>query len=269
MQVYHREHTGRPLRVLWTLEELGQPYEFELMTYEQGKSEEHLARHPLGRVPVIDDGEGYVFESAAICLQLADLYPEGAMMPPLGTHERALVYQWSVFAPSELEPHVMEAAIFEATPTPSGRPRGGALQQGGRRRRTLARRRSYLVGDGLTVADVMVSTALNFANRAGFGEVLGDTVKTYIGAPPGAPRVPARPRARLAAPRRGRVDRAKKRFRTPVRGNRPGSRNGSLGGTSRPVRQKLHPQGSKYMTDRLCSGSRFSSRRRRSFARSR
>ena len=70
------------MRVLWTLEELGQPYELELMTYEQGKSEEHFARHPLGRVPVIDDGEGYVFESAAICMQLADLHPEGAMIGP-------------------------------------------------------------------------------------------------------------------------------------------------------------------------------------------
>ncbi len=112
MRVYHREYTGRPLRVVWTLEELGQSYEFEVMTNEEGQSEQHLARHPLGRVPVLEDDEGYVFESAAICMHVADLYPEGAMMPPLGTHERALAYQWSVFAPSEIEPYVVEAAIY-------------------------------------------------------------------------------------------------------------------------------------------------------------
>ncbi len=182
MQVYHREHTGRPLRVLWTLEELGQPYELELMTYEQGKSDEHFARHPLGRVPVIDDGEGYVFESAAICLQLADLDPEGAMIGPLGSHERALVYQWAVFAPSELEPPVMEGAIFkDSDPERAAKGRERFSTAAGAVERSLDGG-GFLVGDGLTVADVMVSTALNFANRAGFGEVLGETAKAYLAA---------------------------------------------------------------------------------------
>ncbi len=180
MYVYHREHTGRPLRVLWTLEELGQPYELEVMTYEQGKSEEHFARHPLGRVPVIDDGDGYVFESAAICMHLADLHPEGAMMPPLGSHERALAYQWSVFAPSEIEPPAIEAAIYgESDPERAEKARGRFLLAAEGVERTLDGG-GFLVGDHLTVADVMVATALNFANRAGYGELLGAGVKTYL-----------------------------------------------------------------------------------------
>ena len=112
LKVFHREYAGRPIRVVWTLEELGQSYELEAMTYEQGTSEEHRARHPLLRVPVLEDDEGYVFESAAICLHLADLDPESRLTAPPGTHERALVYQWSIFAPSELEPPLIEAAIF-------------------------------------------------------------------------------------------------------------------------------------------------------------
>src|ERR1700751_4697194 len=104
MRVFHREHAGRPIRVAWTLEELGQPYDLETMTYEQGLTDEHRARQPLGKVPAVDDGEGYVFESGAICLQLADLPPDAGLIPPVGTHERALVYQWVVFAPAELEP---------------------------------------------------------------------------------------------------------------------------------------------------------------------
>src|SRR5689334_3383667 len=94
LKVFHREHAGRPLRVAWTLEELGEPYELEAMTYEQGTSEEHRARHPLVRVPVLQEDEGYVFESAAICLHLADLDPDLRLTAPLATHERALVYQW-------------------------------------------------------------------------------------------------------------------------------------------------------------------------------
>ncbi len=179
MRVYHREHTGRPLRVLWTLEELGQSYEFEVMTHEEGQSEQHLARHPLGRVPVLEDDEGYVFESAAICMHVADLYPEGAMMPPLGTHERALAYQWSVFAPAEIEPYVVEAAIYgQSDPERADKAkerfslRVAAVE--------AALDGEYLVGDRLTVADVMVSTALNFSARAGFPELLPEALKEYV-----------------------------------------------------------------------------------------
>jgi glutathione S-transferase len=75
MRVFHREHAGRPVRVVWTLEELGQPYELTVLTGDGGRSEEHRARHPLGRVPVLEDDEGFVFESAAICLHLADMHP--------------------------------------------------------------------------------------------------------------------------------------------------------------------------------------------------
>jgi glutathione S-transferase len=44
-----------------------------------------------------------VFESAAICLQLADLYPDAGLIPPLGSAEWALVYQWVLFGMTELE----------------------------------------------------------------------------------------------------------------------------------------------------------------------
>jgi glutathione S-transferase len=180
MQVYHREHTGRPIRVVWTLEELGCPYELEVMNYEQGISAEHLARHPLGRVPVVDDGEGCLFESAAICMHIADLHPEAGLIPPPGTHDRALVYQWSCFVPAEIEPPLIEAAIFgEADPerAAKARKRFGAAAD------AVAKYldgNDYLVGGGFTVADVMASTALGFTSRAGFGEELAPGLKKYV-----------------------------------------------------------------------------------------
>jgi glutathione S-transferase len=111
MRLYHREHAGRPIRVAWMLEELGEPYEVTVMTREEGEGEEHRARHPLGRVPVLEDEEGFVFESAAICLHLADLHPDAGLAPAPGTHERALLYQWTIFAPAELEPPLIESAV--------------------------------------------------------------------------------------------------------------------------------------------------------------
>jgi glutathione S-transferase len=113
-------------------------------------------------------------------MHLADTHPDAGLMPALGTHERALVYQWSCFAPGELEPPLIEAAIFaEAQPERATKARKrfasaadavcGALDGG-----------EYLVAGRLTVADVMVSTALGFASRAGFPEVLAPALKQYV-----------------------------------------------------------------------------------------
>ena len=180
LRVFHREHTGRPLRVLWTLEELGEPYDLTIMSWEQGSGEEHRARHPLGRVPVVQDDEGFVFESTAICLHLADLHPQAGLIAAPGTHDRALAYQWSCFAPAELEPSLVEAAIFaESDPERAAKARrrfslaadavAGALDGG-----------EYLVGGRFGVADVLVSTALSFTSRAGFDEELSQRLKDYV-----------------------------------------------------------------------------------------
>ncbi|HEV2981941.1 MAG TPA: glutathione S-transferase family protein [Solirubrobacteraceae bacterium] len=180
MRVFHREHTGRPLRVVWTLEELGQPYELEVMTHDQGRSAEHMARHPLGRVPVIEDDEGFVFESAAICMHLADLWPQAGLLPPPGAHARALAYQWAIFAPAELEPPLIEAARFaQADPERAAKARSRFATAADAVARSLDGR-AYLVGDGFTVADVLITSALAFASRAGFPEVLAPAARDYV-----------------------------------------------------------------------------------------
>ena len=102
-RLYYMPRT-RSSRVLWLLEEIGERYELTEIAGNQRQSAEHLRRHPLGRVPALELGDGTtMFESAAICLQLADLYPAAGLIPPLGSSERALVYQWVVFAVAELE----------------------------------------------------------------------------------------------------------------------------------------------------------------------
>jgi len=182
LKVFHREHAGRPLRAVWTLEELGQPYELEVMNYEQGMSDEHRARHPLSRVPVLQDDEGYVFESAAICLYLADLDPESRLTAPPGTHGRALVYQWSIFAPSELEPPLIEAAIFnDSDPERAQKAQKRFANAADAVARSLDGG-EFLVGGRFTVADVLVGSVLGFTKRAGFPEVLAPGLKDYVAA---------------------------------------------------------------------------------------
>ena len=162
------------------LEEIGEPYELTIMDWEQGSGEAHRARHPLGRVPVVQFDGGYVFESAAICLHLGDLHPEAGLIGALGTHVRALAYQWSIFAPSELEPPLIEAAIFrEADPERAEKARARFFNAAGAVASSLDGA-DYLVGGQFGVADVLVSTALSFAKRAKFPEPLPPALEDYL-----------------------------------------------------------------------------------------
>jgi glutathione S-transferase len=180
MRIYHREYAGRPIRAAWMLEEVGEPYELVKMTVEEGRSEEHRARHPLRRVPVLEDGGGYLFESAAICLHIADLHPEAGLIAPPGTHERALVYQWTVFGPAELEPPLIESALHaQADPERSAKARA-RFDKGVEAVAATLGDDEFLVGGRLSVADVMVGSALAFTLRAGIGDALPENALAYI-----------------------------------------------------------------------------------------
>lgn len=95
------------------LEEIGAP--FELKYVDRGraahKSAEYLALNPNGLIPVlVDDGhdsEGaaplVLYESAAICMHLADTHPAAGLLPALGTRARAHAYKWLAWCTSTLQ----------------------------------------------------------------------------------------------------------------------------------------------------------------------
>ena len=163
-RLYYMPRT-RSSRVLWLLEEIGAPCELTKLAPKDRRSAEHLARHPLGRVPALELDDGTViFESAAICLQLADLHPESGLIAPLGSAERALVYQWVLFGMTELE-----APLFRGS--------GGRGELGSTARERFAQAaaaiemaltgRDWLLGDRFTVADVICASVLGSAQSRG------------------------------------------------------------------------------------------------------
>lgn len=180
MHLYHREHAGRPIRVAWMLEEIGEPYEVTVMTREESKGEEHRARHPLGRVPVLEDEDGHVFESAAICLHLADLHPDAGLAPPPGTHERALLYQWTIFAPAELEPPLIESAVHAQRDPDRSAAARQRFDEAARAVSSALDGSDYLVGGRFTVADVLVGGTLAFTERIGFADELPANLRDYL-----------------------------------------------------------------------------------------
>ncbi len=162
------------------LEEIGEPYDLTVMNREQGSGEEHRARQPLGRVPVVEFDDGFVFESAAICLHLADRYPDAGLIGGVGTYARALGYQWSIFSPAELEPPLIEGAIFrQAQPERAEKARGRFFKAANAVAQRLAGG-EYLVEGRFGVADVLVSTALSFAKEAEFPEPFPPVLDDYL-----------------------------------------------------------------------------------------
>jgi len=188
MRIYHREYAGRPLRAAWALEEAGQDYELIEMTTDEGKSAEHRARHPLAKVPVLEDDDGgFLFESAAIVLHVADSFPQAGLIPPPASRKRALVYQWTVFGPAEMEAPLIEHAIHAQTdPERSGKARRRFDERVEAVSAALGSQQ-HLIGEPFTVADIMVGSALKFTAKVGFAEELPENLRAYIARLEGRP----------------------------------------------------------------------------------
>ena len=162
-RLYYMPRT-RSSRVLWLLEEIGERYELTEIAGVQRRSAEHVRRHPLGRVPALELGDGTtMFESAAICLQLADLYPGAGLIPPLGSSKRALVYQWVMFAVAELEGPLFRwiGALGEGTTESVARDR---FTQAAVALEAALGGGDWLLDSQFTVADVMCASVLQGAD---------------------------------------------------------------------------------------------------------
>lgn len=166
MKLYFVPQT-RSFRAAWALEEVGEPYDLAEMTREEKVQAEHRERHPLGRVPVIDNGDGPIFESAGIALHLADLHPEKGLAPAPGTHERALLYQWLFFAMTEIEVPLVEIYIQKVHRDPPNQAIIDAAAE--RLKPALAviekelGERDYLLESGFSIADIVMGEMAGFA----------------------------------------------------------------------------------------------------------
>ena len=87
------------------LEELGVPYALKLVdrSVQAHMAPEYLKLNPNGLIPVLVDGDLVLYETAAICLHLADTHPDANLAPPLGTAERAHFYKWLMWLTNTLQ----------------------------------------------------------------------------------------------------------------------------------------------------------------------
>jgi len=115
MLTLHHLENSRSQRILWLLEELGVPY--EIRRYERDKTTglappELVAVHPLGKSPVITDGDVTVAESGAIIEYLVGTYGGGSLLPAAGTPARMAYTYWLHYAEGSFMPLMIIALIL-------------------------------------------------------------------------------------------------------------------------------------------------------------
>jgi glutathione S-transferase len=109
--LYHHPFT-RASNVVWMLEEAGARYELRYVDIMAGahKAAPLVALNPMGKLPILTDGDTVVTESAAIGLYLADRYAYARLAPKVDDPARGTYLRWSLFAPSVIEPGTMAKA---------------------------------------------------------------------------------------------------------------------------------------------------------------
>ena len=87
------------------LNEIGAPFALQLVdrSVAAHKSPEYLKLNPNGLIPVLVDGDLVLYETAAICLHLADTHPAAGLAPAVGTTERAHFYKWLIWLTNTLQ----------------------------------------------------------------------------------------------------------------------------------------------------------------------
>jgi glutathione S-transferase len=164
--IFYTNPQSRGRIVRWMLEEIGAPYETEVVPYDQMKSDRYLAIHPLGKVPAIKHRDHVVTECAAICAYLADVFPEAGLGPR--DDEKADYYRWLFFTAGPVEQALTNNRAGWHPDEQQQRMFGyGTYDRTVATLDELFSLRDYVCGDRFTAADVYVGSAVMWGTQFG------------------------------------------------------------------------------------------------------
>ena len=183
----HFAPNSRAGRIVWLLEELQLPYELNKMAFHPKdlKSEEHRARHPLGRVPVLEDGDVSIYESGAIVDYVLERHKNGGLKPAVNENRFPEYLQWFHYCEGMVMPAV-NTIVVQTILLPEARRDATVL---GQAQRLLSKSlepvnialdgRDYLVGD-FSAADIMLGHACFMSDRLGCVPNEMPDLKAYV-----------------------------------------------------------------------------------------
>jgi glutathione S-transferase len=146
----------------WMLEEVGVPYEHVLLDFGTTmKAPDYLAVNPMGKVPAIKHGEVVVTEAAAICLYLADAFPDAGLAPDPA--HRGDYYRWILFASGPVEAAITNRAMGWQVPPDRKMMAGyGDYDDAVATLEHAVRGKPFVAGGRFSAADVYVGSTIDW-----------------------------------------------------------------------------------------------------------
>ena len=184
IELYHCPD-ARSFRVLWTLEELGLPYDLHLLPFPpRVRAPEYLQVNPLGTIPAMIDGPTFMTESAAIVQYLVTRYGPSPLAVPVEDPAYGAWLNWLHFGEATLTfPQTLVLRYRRLEP---GRAEQVAddyarwfLSRLRHVDRALADGRDWLCADRFTAADISVGYALLLANQLKLLETVTPAIEAY------------------------------------------------------------------------------------------
>lgn len=156
---------SRAVMTRWLLEEIGVPYALEPVAFDDGsmRAPEFLALNPMGKIPVVTDGDVVITETMAIAIYLADKYKQpNDLAPAIDAPERGEYLRWIAFQGAGVEAAMTQKSAGVAL---------NRMQAGWGDfdlvvdvlKSRLSQAGPYLLGERFSAADVVLGGALDFA----------------------------------------------------------------------------------------------------------
>ena len=183
----HFAPNSRAGRIIWLLEELKLPYEVNRMDFHPKdlKSDEHRSRHPLGRIPVLDDGNVRIYESGAIVEYVLERHKNGNLKPDVSSNTYPNYLQWFHYCEGMVMPPI-NTIVVQTILLPEDRRDETVLNQA---KKLLSKSlepvnkelegKEYLIGD-FSAADIMLGHACFMSNRLGCVSEEMSNMKSYV-----------------------------------------------------------------------------------------
>ncbi len=150
--------------VHWLLEELGVPYDMNILDFEKGdhKKPEYLKINPMGKVPAVVHRGVVVTEAAAICTYLADAYPEAGLAPALNDPQRGTYLRWLFFGAGCIEPAIVDKLFARPPVERKGAVGYGSYDDTLNALETALTPGPFILGERFSVADVYVGAQVQW-----------------------------------------------------------------------------------------------------------
>ncbi len=170
---------SRSFTALWLLEELGEAYHLESfdLASNRHKQADYLALNPMGKVPLVMDGERPVSELGAIAIYLSDRFPKAQLSPGLDDPKRPAFLRWVFFSSAIMEPSFGEKMFNWDLPPASVA--WGSFELMFETLTQAIGENTWLLGDRFSAADVLVGSNLFVGQMLGIIPTEGP-VQDYV-----------------------------------------------------------------------------------------